>query len=190
MKSTSTCLPKDLPEFLEVDLGEPEVGDIVHLSDLKLPDGVDDPRAQSGQGTRRGGGDRQGRSRKKSKRHRPSRPRRSRARASCAQPRRGRPRPRTGQARRRSNREAAETRGPDLRVAAGTPAGAWSAGCALRSSSGWAIPVREYAGPGTTPGSGSSMPWPPTWRAIALEARFHAEVGQGCASAGADPSGC
>jgi len=34
------CLPKDLPEYIEVDLGEMEPGDNVHLSVLKLPDGV------------------------------------------------------------------------------------------------------------------------------------------------------
>ncbi len=35
-----TCLPKDLPEFIEVDVGPLKIGDILHLSDLKLPDGV------------------------------------------------------------------------------------------------------------------------------------------------------
>lgn len=34
------CLPKDLPEFLEVDLKDLEIGDTVHLSELKLPEGV------------------------------------------------------------------------------------------------------------------------------------------------------
>lgn len=36
-----SCLPKDLPEFIEVDLAQVEVGQIVHLSDLKLPKGVE-----------------------------------------------------------------------------------------------------------------------------------------------------
>ncbi len=36
-----TCLPKDLPEFIEVDMTDLDVGDIVHLSDLKLPQGVE-----------------------------------------------------------------------------------------------------------------------------------------------------
>jgi large subunit ribosomal protein L25 len=36
-----TCLPKDLPEFIEVDLNAAEVGDIIHLSDLKAPQGVE-----------------------------------------------------------------------------------------------------------------------------------------------------
>ena len=35
-----TCLPKDLPEFIEVDLGNIAVGDTVHLSDVKFPEGV------------------------------------------------------------------------------------------------------------------------------------------------------
>ena len=36
-----SCLPKDLPEFIEVDLGELKPGEIVHLSQLKLPKGVE-----------------------------------------------------------------------------------------------------------------------------------------------------
>jgi large subunit ribosomal protein L25 len=32
-----SVLPKDLPEFIEVDLANLDVGDIVHLSDIKLP---------------------------------------------------------------------------------------------------------------------------------------------------------
>ncbi|MBD2837897.1 50S ribosomal protein L25/general stress protein Ctc [Pseudomonas sp. JM0905a] len=36
-----SCLPKDLPEFIEVDLAKVEVGQIVHLSDLNLPKGVE-----------------------------------------------------------------------------------------------------------------------------------------------------
>ena len=35
-----SCLPKNLPEFIEVDLAELEVGDIVHLGDITLPEGV------------------------------------------------------------------------------------------------------------------------------------------------------
>ena len=34
------CLPKNIPEYIEVDLSEMHVGDVVHLSDLKLPEGV------------------------------------------------------------------------------------------------------------------------------------------------------
>lgn len=35
-----SCLPGDLPEFVEVDLSKVEAGASVHLSDLKLPKGV------------------------------------------------------------------------------------------------------------------------------------------------------
>jgi len=35
-----TCLPGDLPEFIEVDLTSIEVGHSIHLADLKLPKGV------------------------------------------------------------------------------------------------------------------------------------------------------
>ncbi|MFT5532585.1 MAG: large subunit ribosomal protein L25 [Burkholderiaceae bacterium] len=35
-----TCLPADLPEFLTVDLGELEINTSIHLSDIKLPNGV------------------------------------------------------------------------------------------------------------------------------------------------------
>lgn len=34
------CLAKDLPEFIEVDLGALKVGESIHLSQLKLPKGV------------------------------------------------------------------------------------------------------------------------------------------------------
>lgn len=36
-----TCLAKDLPEFVEVDLAGLEVGQSVHLSQIKLPKGVE-----------------------------------------------------------------------------------------------------------------------------------------------------
>ena len=35
-----TCLPKDLPEFLEVNMAEMHINDSVHLSQIKLPEGV------------------------------------------------------------------------------------------------------------------------------------------------------
>lgn len=34
------CLPANLPEFIEVDLAELNVGETIHLSDLVLPEGV------------------------------------------------------------------------------------------------------------------------------------------------------
>jgi large subunit ribosomal protein L25 len=36
-----TCLPADLPEFIEVDLKDVSVGHSVHVKDLKLPKGVE-----------------------------------------------------------------------------------------------------------------------------------------------------
>ena len=42
------CLPKDLPEFIEVDLSTLAVGQIVHLSDLNLPAGVIIPELKLG----------------------------------------------------------------------------------------------------------------------------------------------
>jgi len=36
-----SCLPKDLPEFINVDMAKVEVGQIVHMSDLTLPAGVE-----------------------------------------------------------------------------------------------------------------------------------------------------
>ncbi|MBT3136583.1 50S ribosomal protein L25/general stress protein Ctc [Alteromonas sp. ALT199] len=35
-----TCQPKDLPEFIEVDMAAVEMGQTLHLSDLTLPAGV------------------------------------------------------------------------------------------------------------------------------------------------------
>ncbi|GAA4870859.1 50S ribosomal protein L25/general stress protein Ctc [Luteimonas vadosa] len=43
-----SCLPKDLPEYLEVDLGELSLGDTVHLSEIKLPAGVEIPELKLG----------------------------------------------------------------------------------------------------------------------------------------------
>lgn len=42
------CLAKDLPEYLEVDMTELQVGDTLHLSDIKLPEGVEIPFLQLG----------------------------------------------------------------------------------------------------------------------------------------------
>jgi large subunit ribosomal protein L25 len=40
---TVSCLPKDLPESIEVDLATLEAGNIIYLSDIKLPKGVELP---------------------------------------------------------------------------------------------------------------------------------------------------
>lgn len=34
------CLPRNIPEFIEVDVSKMEIGDSYHLSDIKLPEGV------------------------------------------------------------------------------------------------------------------------------------------------------
>ena len=35
------CLPQNLPEFIEVDMAKVDLGELVHLSDLKVPEGVE-----------------------------------------------------------------------------------------------------------------------------------------------------
>jgi large subunit ribosomal protein L25 len=35
-----SCLPKDLPEYIEVDIVNLDIGDSLHLSEVKLPQGV------------------------------------------------------------------------------------------------------------------------------------------------------
>ncbi|MCL6711961.1 50S ribosomal protein L25/general stress protein Ctc [Pseudoxanthomonas beigongshangi] len=42
------CLPKDLPEFIEIDLSNLAVGAVVHLSEIKLPAGVEIPELKLG----------------------------------------------------------------------------------------------------------------------------------------------
>lgn len=44
-----SCLPKDLPEYISVDVGALEVGDSVHLSEIKLPEGVEVPALALGE---------------------------------------------------------------------------------------------------------------------------------------------
>ncbi|HQR52284.1 MAG TPA: 50S ribosomal protein L25/general stress protein Ctc [Burkholderiales bacterium] len=43
------CLPKNLPAFIEVDLGSLDAGDSIHVSALKLPAGVEAVTIQSGE---------------------------------------------------------------------------------------------------------------------------------------------
>ncbi len=43
-----SCLPKDLPEHIDLDLSELKLGDVVHMSDLKLPAGVEIPELKLG----------------------------------------------------------------------------------------------------------------------------------------------
>ncbi|MFP7723524.1 50S ribosomal protein L25/general stress protein Ctc [Lysobacter sp. A3-1-A15] len=43
-----SCLPKDLPEFIEVDLADLTLGQTIHLSEIKLPKGVEVPELKLG----------------------------------------------------------------------------------------------------------------------------------------------
>jgi large subunit ribosomal protein L25 len=43
-----SCLPRDLPEAIQIDLSGLAVGDIVHLSGLELPAGVEIPELRLG----------------------------------------------------------------------------------------------------------------------------------------------
>jgi large subunit ribosomal protein L25 len=36
-----TCLPKDLPEYIEIDGSALGINDVIHLSSVELPEGVD-----------------------------------------------------------------------------------------------------------------------------------------------------
>lgn len=43
-----SCLPKNLPEFIEIDLSALKQGDTVHLSQITLPEGVSIPELKLG----------------------------------------------------------------------------------------------------------------------------------------------
>ncbi len=43
-----SCLPKHLPEYLEIDVSELELDAMLHLSDIKLPKGVEIPQLAQG----------------------------------------------------------------------------------------------------------------------------------------------
>ena len=36
-----SCLPKDLPEYIEIDMAEVNLNETIHLGDIKLPEGVE-----------------------------------------------------------------------------------------------------------------------------------------------------
>jgi len=42
------CLPKDLPEALELNLADLKLGDVIHLSDVPVPKGVEIPALKLG----------------------------------------------------------------------------------------------------------------------------------------------
>ena len=43
-----SCLPDDLPEFIEVDLSNLQLGHSIHLSELTLPKGVESTQLRGG----------------------------------------------------------------------------------------------------------------------------------------------
>ena len=43
-----SCYPKDLPEFLTVDMGALHICTTLHMSDIKLPEGIDIPQLAQG----------------------------------------------------------------------------------------------------------------------------------------------
>jgi large subunit ribosomal protein L25 len=42
------CLPRNLPEYFEIDIADLELDGMLHLSDLKLPEGVEIPELAHG----------------------------------------------------------------------------------------------------------------------------------------------
>lgn len=44
-----SCLPKHLPEYIEVDVSELELDEMLHLTDIKLPEGVEIPQLAQGE---------------------------------------------------------------------------------------------------------------------------------------------
>ena len=43
-----TCLPRYLPEYLEIDVSQLELDEMLYLSDIKLPEGVELPELAQG----------------------------------------------------------------------------------------------------------------------------------------------
>jgi len=43
-----SCLPKNLPEYFEVDIGGLDLNEMLHLSDIRVPDGVEIPQLAQG----------------------------------------------------------------------------------------------------------------------------------------------
>jgi len=44
-----SCLPRDLPEYFEVDISHLELDDMLHLSDIEVPEGVEITQLQHGE---------------------------------------------------------------------------------------------------------------------------------------------
>ncbi|MGB5578994.1 MAG: 50S ribosomal protein L25/general stress protein Ctc [Woeseia sp.] len=45
-----TCLPRNLPEYIEVDISGLEIDDMLHISDIKIPEGVELVELSHGEG--------------------------------------------------------------------------------------------------------------------------------------------
>ena len=43
-----SCLPRDLPEYFEVDIEHLQLNEMLHISDIKLPEGVEIPQLAQG----------------------------------------------------------------------------------------------------------------------------------------------
>ena len=43
-----SCLPRDLPEYFEVDIQDLGLNEMLHLSDIRLPEGVEIPELAQG----------------------------------------------------------------------------------------------------------------------------------------------
>ncbi len=145
-----SCLPKDLPEFIEVDLSELDVGHSIHVSALKMPAGRD--RRHARQDAIRW-------SRRPSCRVRRSRPRRKRQRQPQkprrqllpAAPAKAPAAPATKKGEDEEGRQEGQTRrskrarGLSLRKARGSRAGLFRCGV---PSHPWPHPIRIVAGLG------------------------------------------
>ena len=46
---TISCLPRNLPEYIEIDVKDMDIGDAIHLSQVTLPEGVEIPELAQGE---------------------------------------------------------------------------------------------------------------------------------------------
>ena len=136
-------LPQDVPEHIEVDITDLNIGDMIHVRDVVVPEGVTiltEPRRCGPVGHHARGAPRRGRARA---------PRRRGPRGRGGAPRRGRG------STRRGGRGRSRCRGGRRELVHGSSG----------SSPAWATPAIDTPGPVTTP-----APWSPTcWRAQAGE---------------------
>ncbi len=175
-----TCLPDDLPEFIEVDLSNLAVGNSVHARDLVAAQGRRGGAAQGrepgGRHLHPAGADRRGRGR--GDRSGSGRGRRADHGAGRAREGGGSRRGRQGArpaTRARTRRPTKPTR-PPTRPTRKTRSNRWPRSA---SSSAWATRARSTSAPGTTPGSGwwSASPLA-SGIALRKDPKYQALVGQ------------